>query len=112
MNGADLLNNSGTDDILALLNNSNFEPPFDFGMLYSTDGNPIVGGGGGGGSGVNGSGLGGETVGAPGTNGMFGASSPMSFGASGSGSGAGLGGGGYDSSKDTRNGQSFQMGTV
>lgn len=86
MNGADLLNGAGTEDILALLGNSNFEQPFDFGMLYSTDGNPV----------------GGDTG-----TGMFGsAASPMGFGTSGSGSGSGL----YDS-KD-RNGQNFKMGTV
>ena len=91
MNGADLLNSNGTEDILALLSNSNFEQPFDFGMLYSSDGGP----------GANGMSVNGD-------NGMFGTPSPLGFG---SGSGPGVGqGGGYDT-KD-RNGQNFKMGTV
>ncbi|CAG7851439.1 SubName: Full=Uncharacterized protein {ECO:0000313/EMBL:CCA71412.1} [Serendipita indica DSM 11827] len=39
MNGTDLMGETSPDDILALLSNTNYEAPFDFGMLYSADGN-------------------------------------------------------------------------
>ncbi|KAG8756600.1 hypothetical protein FRC14_002919 [Serendipita sp. 396] len=57
MDGADLIGATAPDDILGLLSNTNYEAPFDLGMLYSTDG------------GINGS---------VGLNGLY-SSSPMDF---------------------------------
>ncbi|KAG8809660.1 hypothetical protein FRC17_003346, partial [Serendipita sp. 399] len=59
MDGADLIGATAPDDILGLLANTNYEAPFDLGMLYSTEG------------GINGTG---------GLNGLYG-SSPMDFNA-------------------------------
>lgn len=39
MNGTDVMGDASGDDILALLSNTNYEAPFDFGMLYSTENN-------------------------------------------------------------------------
>jgi len=99
MDGADLLNGPATDDILALLSNTNFEPPFDFGMMYSTDGNPGPPNGGGGPGAESGPG------------GMFSPPGSMAFvngsGGGGPGSGSGtVGGPLYEK------GPTFSMGTV
>lgn len=103
MDGADILNVAATDDILALLSNANFEAPFDFGMMYTTDGNAGPNGSsmpGDGGSGINA------------MNGMFGSPRSINFGVNGgSGPGAGSGTGGPYDSRD-QNGQNFKMGTV